>query len=806
MKDKKKNDQILQEEQATDDLEIIELIDSADADDGEVIELTDKSFSEQEKAAEPDSDDDAEDAVIPEDSDGPVLLDDIAGEILTGDEELIEFDEMISLNDIAEEDVMEDGEVIDLEVADVTDHQDVTDLLPDDVSPGDEREFAESEIEESAAMDDMDENIADSADIVPDEDDEDVIASDMKNIRASSDSDEPVLLRESSGGAGENENADDFDDAETMFAPPDLDDTAGKDDDIVALEDEATIIAPPDLDETIFLRDDDEKQDIPPVRDSYSDDEATIIAPPDLDETIFLRDDDEKPDLLDDDDIIDLNDEAAIIEQSDLDETIFLRDDDEKHVPKPGLGNENRMPGLGNEKEIPPVRDSDSYSDDEATIIAPPDLDETIFLGDDEKPDQHDGDDIIDLNDEAAIVERSDPDETIFLRDDDEKHVPKLGLGNENRMPERGNGNPPVRDSDSYSGDEATIIAPPDLDGGDFFGDDDEKQDMPDDDDIIDLSDEESIEPDSDETIFIQDVAKKAVRQKEDDSSGLSDPDGTILFQDEAKKATEAYDIIELSPENIVAPPKIEDPTLSGEVISRRNKNVADQRLSHSDRDDGNGDRPEDTGTPITDIDDVIRLADKASTDFKPASEPDRKGIAAGSDDILFGSEAEALLSESPYLSDDIPEIRDDKSESERRDKDLPDLIADDLKEQSGSPESASDEAEKNIPAEIPSILQKKDDTAAEAQPSDSKDIKEEINQKKPSDSAPRVRHLPDSVSLPPPEQLEAILEQVIKKVFSEKMFSEKIENKLVEVIEKAVANEMDRLKDVLFEDLADED
>ncbi|OQX11184.1 MAG: hypothetical protein BWK80_44990 [Desulfobacteraceae bacterium IS3] len=266
MKDKKKNDQILQEEQATDDLEIIELIDSADADDGEVIELTDKSFSEQEKAAEPDSDDDAEDAVIPEDSDGPVLLDDIAGEILTGDEELIEFDEMISLNDIAEEDVMEDGEVIDLEVADVTDHQDVTDLLPDDVSPGDEREFAESEIEESAAMDDMDENIADSADIVPDEDDEDVIASDMKNIRASSDSDEPVLLRESSGGAGENENADDFDDAETMFAPPDLDDTAGKDDDIVALEDEATIIAPPDLDETIFLRDDDEKQDIPPVR------------------------------------------------------------------------------------------------------------------------------------------------------------------------------------------------------------------------------------------------------------------------------------------------------------------------------------------------------------------------------------------------------------------------------------------------------------------------------------------------------------------------------------------------------------
>ena len=794
MKDKKKNDQILQEEQATDDLEIIELIDSADADDGEVIELTDKSFSEQEKAAEPDSDDDAEDAVIPEDSDGPVLLDDIAGEILTGDEELIEFDEMISLNDIAEEDVMEDGEVIDLEVADVTDHQDVTDLLPDDVSPGDEREFAESEIEESAAMDDMDENIADSADIVPDEDDEDVIASDMKNIRASSDSDEPVLLRESSGGAGENENADDFDDAETMFAPPDLDDTAGKDDDIVALEDEATIIAPPDLDETIFLRDDDEKQDIPPVRDSYSEDEATIIAPPDLDETIFLRDDDEKPDLLDDDDIIDLNDEAAIIEQSDLDETIFLRDDDEKHVPKPGLGNE---------KEIPPVRDSYSDSDDEATIIAPPDLDETIFLGDDEKPDQHDGDDIIDLNDEAAIVERSDPDETIFLRDDDEKHVPKLGLGNENRMPERGNGNPPVRDSDSYSGDEATIIAPPDLDGGDFFGDDDEKQDMPDDDDIIDLSDEESIEPDSDETIFIQDVAKKAVRQKEDDSSGLSDPDGTILFQDEAKKATEAYDIIELSPENIVAPPKIEDPTLSGEVISRRNKNVADQRLSHSDRDD---DRPEDTGTPITDIDDVIRLADKASTDFKPASEPDRKGIAAGSDDILFGSEAEALLSESPYLSDDIPEIRDDKSESERRDKDLPDVIADDLKEQSGSPESASDEAEKNIPAEIPSILQKKDDTAAEAQPSDSKDIKEEINQKKPSDSAPRVRHLPDSVSLPPPEQLEAILEQVIKKVFSEKMFSEKIENKLVEVIEKAVANEMDRLKDVLFEDLADED
>ncbi|OQX11185.1 MAG: hypothetical protein BWK80_44995 [Desulfobacteraceae bacterium IS3] len=541
-----------------------------------------------------------------------------------------------------------------------------------------------------------------------------------------------------------------------------------------------------------------------PVRDSYSDDEATIIAPPDLDETIFLRDDDEKPDLLDDDDIIDLNDEAAIIEQSDLDETIFLRDDDEKHVPKPGLGNENRMPGLGNEKEIPPVRDSYSDSDDEATIIAPPDLDETIFLGDDEKPDQQDDDDIIDLNDEAAIVERSDPDETIFLRDDDEKHVPKLGLGNENRMPERGNGNPPVRDSDSYSGDEATIIAPPDLDGGDFFGDDDEKQDMPDDDDIIDLSDEESIEPDSDETIFIQDVAKKAVRQKEDDSSGLSDPDGTILFQDEAKKATEAYDIIELSPENIVAPPKIEDPTLSGEVISRRNKNVADQRLSHSDRDD---DRPEDTGTPITDIDDVIRLADKASTDFKPASEPDRKGIAAGSDDILFGSEAEALLSESPYLSDDIPEIRDDKSESERRDKDLPDLIADDLKEQSGSPESASDEAEKNIPAEIPSILQKKDDTAAEAQPSDSKDIKEEeIHQKKPSDSAPRVRHLPDSVSLPPPEQLEAILEQVIKKVFSEKMFSEKIENKLVEVIEKAVANEMDRLKDVLFEDLADED
>ncbi len=1006
MKDKKKNDQILQEDQATDDLEIIELTDSADADDAEFIELTDsadKSFSEQEKITEPDSDDDAEIAVIPEDSDDPVLLDDIAGEILAGDEELIEFDEMISLDDIAEEDVMEDEEVIDLDAADVTDHQNVTDSLPDDVSPGDEGEFAESEIEKSAAMNDMDENIADSADIGTDEDedDEDVIELDMKNIRASSDSDEPVLLRESAGSTDENENADDFDDAETIFAPTDLDDKAGKDDDIVALEDEATIIAPPDLDETIllhdtaedkrfaksfygagtaekeddivaledeatiiappdldetiFLRDDDERQathvpkqglgneNEPPVRDSdsYSDDEATIIAPPDLDETIFLGDDSEESDQQDDDDIIDLNDEAAIIEKSDPDETIFLRDDGEKHVSKQGLGNEKKSDpdetiflrdddekqathvpkqGLGNENE-PPVRDSDSYSDDEATIIAPPDLDETIFLGDDdekhvpkqglgnekkqglgngnelpvrdsysddeatiiappdldetiflgdddekhvpkqglgnekkqglgnenelpvrdsysddeatiiappdldetiflgddaEKPDQQDDDDIIDLNDEAAIIEQSDFDETIFLRDDDEKHVPKQGLGNEKkqglgnekRTPERGNRNePPVRYSDSYSGDEATIIAPPDLDGGDFFGAELKKQDQQDDDDIIDLSDEESIKPDSDETIFIQDVARKAVRQKEDDSNGLSDPDGTILFQDEAKKATEAYDIIELSPENIVAPPPLEDPTLSGEVISKRNKKVADHGILHSDRDEGTGERPEDTGTPITDIDDVIRLADKASTDFKPAAAG--KNLSAESDDILFGSEAEALLSESPYLSEDIPEIRDDKSESQRRDKGLSDLIADDLKQQSGSPESASDDREGNqyIPAEIPArVLQKEDDTAAEAQPSDSKDIKEEIHQKKPSDSAPRVRHLPDSVSLPPPEQLEAILEQVIKKVFSEKMFSEKIENKLVEVIEKAVANEMDRLKDVLFEDLADED
>ncbi len=790
MKDKKKNDQILQEDQATDDLEIIELTDSADADDAEFIELTDsadKSFSEQEKITEPDSDDDAEIAVIPEDSDDPVLLDDIAGEILAGDEELIEFDEMISLDDIAEEDVMEDEEVIDLDAADVTDHQNVTDSLPDDVSPGDEGEFAESEIEKSAAMNDMDENIADSADIGTDEDedDEDVIELDMKNIRASSDSDEPVLLRESAGSTDENENADDFDDAETIFAPTDLDDKAGKDDDIVALEDEAAIIAPPDLDETILLHDTAEDKRF--AKSFYGAGTA------------------EK-----EDDIVALEDEATIIAPPDLDETIFLRDDDERqatHVPKQGLGNENE----------PPVRDPDPYSDDEATIIAPPDLDETIFLGDDsEESDQHDDDDIIDLNDEAAIIEQSDFDETIFLRDDDEKHVPKQGLGNEKkqglgnekRTPERGNRNePPVRYSDSYSGDEATIIAPPDLDGGDFFGAELKKQDQQDDDDIIDLSDEESIKPDSDETIFIQDVARKAVRQKEDDSNGLSDPDGTILFQDEAKKATEAYDIIELSPENIVAPPPLEDPTLSGEVISKRNKKVADHGILHSDRDEGTGERPEDTGTPITDIDDVIRLADKASTDFKPAAAG--KNLSAESDDILFGSEAEALLSESPYLSEDIPEIRDDKSESQRRDKGLSDLIADDLKQQSGSPESASDDREGNqyIPAEIPArVLQKEDDTAAEAQPSDSKDIKEEIHQKKPSDSAPRVRHLPDSVSLPPPEQLEAILEQVIKKVFSEKMFSEKIENKLVEVIEKAVANEMDRLKDVLFEDLADED
>ena len=206
------------------------------------------------------------------------------------------------------------------------------------------------------------------------------------------------------------------------------------------------------------------------------------------------------------------------------------------------------------------------------------------------------------------------------------------------------------------------------------------------------------------------------------------------------------------------------------------------------------GDSPEDSGTPLTDIDNVIRLADKASADFRPSAEPDRK--PADRDDILFGSEAEALLSEDPYLSDDIPEIRkdesadasDDKPESRSRDKDLFDLMEDD------------------IPAEIPARILQKEDRGIEQQPYDSKNIKEEIHQKKPSDSAPRVRHLPDSVSLPPPEQLEAILEQVIKKVFSEKMFSEKIENKLVEVIEKAVANEMDRLKDVLFEDLADED
>ncbi|OQX25268.1 MAG: hypothetical protein BWK80_16580 [Desulfobacteraceae bacterium IS3] len=65
---------------------------------------------------------------------------------------------------------------------------------------------------------------------------------------------------------------------------------------------------------------------------------------------------------------------------------------------------------------------------------------------------------------------------------------------------------------------------------------------------------------------------------------------------------------------------------------------------------------------------------------------------------------------------------------------------------------------------------------------------------------------LEKEISSYPPEQLEAVLEQVIKRVFSEKAFSEKIEGKLVEVIEKAVAKEIDRLKDVLFEDIADDD
>ncbi len=221
------------------------------------------------------------------------------------------------------------------------------------------------------------------------------------------------------------------------------------------------------------------------------------------------------------------------------------------------------------------------------------------------------------------------------------------------------------------------------------------------------------------------------------------------------------------------------------------------------------GEEPEDT--PPFDMEEVFNLDDNATiimSDIAPPADTEIKGLKPedSADDIL---PAEFLAG--------------DTEGYQQQEKDLLELLEMDLDLKSFQPEhllfDEIKEAEKEI--EKTDDISKASGTEAfkSQEPSELKpEVKPEVKKDavpKAADQKEETSALSDEIPLQdlekeissyPPEQLEAVLEQVIKRVFSEKAFSEKIEGKLVEVIEKAVAKEIDRLKDVLFEDIADDD
>ncbi|OQY58469.1 MAG: hypothetical protein B6245_11700 [Desulfobacteraceae bacterium 4572_88] len=218
---------------------------------------------------------------------------------------------------------------------------------------------------------------------------------------------------------------------------------------------------------------------------------------------------------------------------------------------------------------------------------------------------------------------------------------------------------------------------------------------------------------------------------------------------------------------------------------------------------------PEDAdGEPPVDIEDLLKL------DVGPEADADEAEIAEEDADAVAVAASHTEINAHEDSESNIDDFMDEESLGyKQQEEDFMDLL-----EISPDPKSDvandlfdddDDDTEDKESPEEPS--EERDIAPAEPPPSELEEKLKELQDEPPvaDDKTPdefSIPYLPSALSPSNPEQLEAVLEQVIKKVFSEKEFSEKIETKLVEVIEKAVAKEMDRLKDVLFDDIADED
>jgi hypothetical protein len=827
--DKSKPDQTMEDVQSVEDNEeLIELTDSAEAefsDNEPLIDLmVEAEPDESALASEPEEEE--------ENDDEAVLLDNIVGEDIE-DEELSHFEETILLDDIADEVLISDEDVVDLDAE--TDEE--ADLSPEAFPEAEGDDVIDLDADAIAAPRMADGHLKTAENNLSESEEEngDVIDLDADAIAAPRMADGHLKTAENNLSESEEENGDVIDlDTDAIAGSGDLEE---KEEDVIELdvesvsdgndvkeEKEEEDILEPDVESAGGEHDAETDKDREPEEFTDSDAE-TIIAPYGLEETVLMQPDVPKFDAGEEKDFIDLEAENILASdfspgKHDAEETIFLGDaaGDAEDIPEP--------PRAGRAEK----KQAEYVSSDEETIIAPYDIEDDSVL----KPDAEEKD-FIDLEAENILASdfspgEHDAEETIFLGDaaGDAEDIPE---------PPRA-GRAEKKQTEYVSSDEETIIAPYDIEDDSVLKPDAEEKDF------IDLEAENILASDFslgdfEKSDFPREAGPKKLRD-EDSLDGMEDVETIIMphsLEDadfpenirskpsNLKSASEDIDLQEDMGEILLTDDDIVDlPTeaiLSSEELpkTKDDKTPPDDEVIDLGEDSiveaviqpkvKAGEEPEDT--PPFDMEEVFNLDDNATiimSDIAPPADTEIKGLKPedSADDIL---PAEFLAG--------------DTEGYQQQEKDLLELLEMDLDLKSFQPEhllfDEIKEAEKEI--EKTDDISKASGTEAfkSQEPSELKpEVKPEVKKDavpKAADQKEETSALSDEIPLQdlekeissyPPEQLEAVLEQVIKRVFSEKAFSEKIEGKLVEVIEKAVAKEIDRLKDVLFEDIADDD
>jgi len=823
--DKSKPDQTMEDsESAEGDDDVIELEDSAENesfDDEPLLELVLEAEPEEcpvAVAAEPEEEHDENepfllDNIIGDDIDDPelssfeetILLEDIAGEALINDEDVADFDSETDeeaalsieippedegddvidldtdaiapprktddLSETAKDHIseQENGDVIDLDMESVAVNRDTPEILAQPLSK--EKDEDVIELKADTETDDV------KAEEFPLEKDEDVI-----ELKADTETDDVVDVKED-----EDREPDEFagTDEETIFAPYDIEDNedvaepdAGEEKDILDLEAENIIASdsmPGDAvvepvetaEETIFLGDADHVPDAPEPKKKQepfaSADEETIFAPYDIEDNDGIP----EPDAGEEKDILDL--EAENILASDFmpgdavaepvetaEETIFLGDAD--HVPEPAYA----------EKKQEPVASSD-----EETIFAPYDIEDNEGIP---EPDAGEEKDILDLDAENILASHDlEKPEGLHFRFGGQQVAHPTGL--------------PLRDEDSHlilSGgmdDAETIIMSHSLEHDDLpefrqrvegngivgvrkltptYTDDDTDDDadmgeiLLTDDDIVALPDEAPLPPEKLSKIqHSESPPEEEVIDLGEDSIVEPEPRPKPKAPaDEEAEDTPPFDMEEIF-----------DPDDNATIIASYPLSAA-QKIKEPE--------PEDSA------DDILPAQFLAG---------DTEGYQQQEKDLLELLEMDLDMKAyppDPLFSDEIKEA--EKEKQILKTDEFPKFPAD-ADEDAGS-QKLSQDAETEVVSPVETMVVEPVETMVVS----------------PVETEIPLQDLEKEIASYPPEQLEAVLEQVIRRVFSEKAFSEKIEGKLVEVIEKAVAKEIDRLKDVLFEDIADDD